>query len=467
MRPVRLALALLAVAAAAAAASADPSSAITGGGPAASTAGGSSRSSSRSNGAAAIISGSDAASSSTIISSSKSSSSSSRSSSSSSRTSGGSGSISSIKAAPAPADADASIAAVHPHAAAKAAVAAALSRTALLRMSAHPAPHYLNYSLSVSRDTFEICKNQSGLHRETSLEDLLPIYGLPAALLQGPSVSAATLAAAVAAAAPTARLVAAPLVRGAAELEAARRAGGAAPARLPKLVHFTVRDKNDMLPHQALSIATWARLNPGYSILLYDDADILGFMHTYHARHLPLFRRLGSQVERTDLWRYLVLCTFGGVYADSDVVAGQPIDSWAQDAGLLTGVENAFETVAAARRRDYTRVMQLVQWTIAARRGHPVVCRMGDYIARRLDAEEAGTAGEADRDHAILERTGPGRWSSSVHDYLKEQGVIPETLVGGGVVGDVRILPQSTFGCASNTVNRDDDMAYVYHSEWI
>jgi len=351
---------------------------------------------------------------------------------------------------------------LHPHEAARAAVAKALSRTGALVMSASPAPRYLNYSLSTSRDTFEICKNQSGLHREIPLEELLPIYGLPAALLEGKSVSTATLAAAIRAAAPTARLVTRPLDAGAAELEATPDGPG---DRLPKLVHFTVRDKNDMLPHQALSIASWARLNPGHSILLYDDVDIRAFITTYHAHHLPLFHRLQSQVERTDLWRYLVLCTFGGVYADSDVVAGRPIATWAQDAGLLTGVENAFETMAAARRRDYTRVMQLVQWTIAARRGHEVVCRMGDYISRRLDAEAAGTIAETNRDHAILERTGPGIWSSSVHDYLRERRVIPETLVGGGRAGDVRILPQSVFGCASNTVNIEDPMAYVYHSE--
>jgi hypothetical protein len=180
---------------------------------------------------------------------------------------------------------------------------------------------------------------------------------------------------------------------------------------------------------------------------------------------VALFKRLGSQVERTDLWRYLVLCTFGGVYADSDVVAGRPVSGWAQDAGLLTGVENVFEDLAAARRRDYTGVMQVVQWTIAARPGHPAVCRMGDYVQRRVDAEAAGAAGggDQDRDHAILERTGPGIWSRSVHDYIREHGVAPEAVVGGARVGDLRLLPQSSFGCASSTVNLADPLAYVYH----
>jgi hypothetical protein len=384
----------------------------------------------------------------------------------------------------------------------------AAARAAPLRASARPAPRYEGYSLAVSRDTFDICRNQSGRgQHEIGLDALPALYGLPASLLRWRRVSGAQLAAVVAEAAPRARLVLTPMAEvGLPPVAAAAAAGGGGNvssgsgssggrgsstpsgdrplgsssansssansssansggggARLPRLVHFTVRNKAAMLPHQALSIATWARLNPGYTISVYDDADVAAFMAAHHPEALPLFWRLDSQVERTDLWRYLVLCTLGGVYADSDVVAGRPVDEWAQDAGLLTGVENVFEALPAARARDYTRLMQVVQWTIAAAPGHPVVCRMGEYIRRRVDAEAAGAVPADERDHAILERTGPGIWSSSVHDYLRAHGVVPESAVGGAKVGDVRLLPQSVFGCASSTVNLSDPMAYAYH----
>ena len=38
---------------------------------------------------------------------------------------------------------------------------------------------------------------------------------------------------------------------------------------------------------------------------------------------LPTFDGLPSQVERTDMWRYMVLCAHGGVYADSDVLCAK------------------------------------------------------------------------------------------------------------------------------------------------
>jgi hypothetical protein len=43
---------------------------------------------------------------------------------------------------------------------------------------------------------------------------------------------------------------------------------------VPLLVHITIKNKTAMLPHQAASVASWAKLNPGYVIVLYDDVDI-------------------------------------------------------------------------------------------------------------------------------------------------------------------------------------------------
>lgn len=106
---------------------------------------------------------------------------------------------------------------------------------------------------------------------------------------------------------------------------------------------------------QVLAMASWAYFNPGYSLMLFDDADIRAFMTTYYPDLLATFDGLGSPVERTDLWRYLVLCRLGGVYADSDVMAARPISQWAQDAGLLVGIENVFTTPEEARQRSYSR----------------------------------------------------------------------------------------------------------------
>jgi hypothetical protein len=129
--------------------------------------------------------------------------------------------------------------------------------------AALPAPRPLarvhsNYTFNTSRDTFELCREQSGLKREISLEELLPQFGLPKDLTQRKVITLAQTLELSAAAAPRATLVVAPMLHGDADL------AGSLSEALPRLVHFTVRDKDALVPHQAVSIISWAVKNPGY-----------------------------------------------------------------------------------------------------------------------------------------------------------------------------------------------------------
>ncbi|KAF6260812.1 hypothetical protein COO60DRAFT_1637322 [Scenedesmus sp. NREL 46B-D3] len=321
-------------------------------------------------------------------------------------------------------------------------------------------PELIGYNFSNSKDTFELCHETAGLTRDIPLEELLPTFKLPSDLTLRKHTTLAQLIELLHATQPDFKVVYKPMLFGEADIGSLVSPGG-----LPRLVHFTVKDKDKLKPHQVVSMASWAFFNPGHSLMLFDDDDVREFMTSYYPELLPTFDGLGSPVERTDVWRYLVLCRMGGVYADSDVVAARPVADWVQDAGLLVGIENVFTTPEEAKRRDYTRQVQMVQWAIASRKGHPVVCRMGQYVAQHVREEAAGEYVDPDRDHAILERTGPGIWSSSVHDYIAENGgVRVEDLVAGGKVGDVRVLPQPVFGCASATWNPTEDvLPYVYH----
>lgn len=320
-------------------------------------------------------------------------------------------------------------------------------------------PELIGYNFNNSKDTFELCHDTAQLTRDIPLEELLPIFKLPNDLVQRKHTSLAQLIELLHVTQPDFKVVYEPMLFGEADIGSLLSPGG-----LPRLLHFTVKDKDKLKPHQVVTMASWAFFNPGHSLMLFDDDDIREFMTSYYPELLPTFDGLGSPVERTDMWRYLVLCRMGGVYADSDVVAARPVADWVQDAGLLVGIENVFTTPEEAKRRDYTRQVQMVQWAIASRKGHPVVCRMGQYIAQHVQEEAAGEFVDPDRDHAILERTGPGIWSSSVHDYIAEYNVRVEDLVAGGRVGDVRVLPQPVFGCASATWNPTEDvLPYVYH----
>ena len=56
------------------------------------------------------------------------------------------------------------------------------------------------------------------------------------------------------------------------------------------LVHMTFKDKDAFQRHHVLSIASWARANPDYALLLYDDGDLSRYL-SYDAETLALYNR--------------------------------------------------------------------------------------------------------------------------------------------------------------------------------
>jgi hypothetical protein len=224
----------------------------------------------------------------------------------------------------------------------------------LLHIGSTVAPVLGNYTFSTAQDTFHVCKQEGGDRRDVSQEELMQQFGLPKDLHKQRFFDLPQLVELLHAVQPEFKVEYEPMLS--AETDISRLVDPSPQTHpLPKMVHFTVKDKNKLRPHQVLSMASWAHYNPGYRLMLFDDDDIRSFMNTYYADLLPTFDALGSPVERADMWRYLVLCKLGGVYADSDVMAARPISQWAQDAGLLVGIENVFTTPEEARQRSYSR----------------------------------------------------------------------------------------------------------------
>lgn len=95
--------------------------------------------------------------------------------------------------------------------------------------------------------------------------------------------------------------------------------------------------------------------------------------------------------------------------------------------------------------------IQITQWTMAAKKSHPVVCGMGAAIKAFVEKEAADGnkfEQEVGHDASILSRTGPGIWSTQVHGYINQMGSKPEDVVDGMQVADLVILPQAAFGCS-------------------
>jgi mannosyltransferase OCH1-like enzyme len=82
---------------------------------------------------------------------------------------------------------------------------------------------------------------------------------------------------------------------------------------------------------------TWIKLNPEYQYNLVDDDEIKKFIQTHFPHYLPAFGKIEHGASRADLWRYLVMFKYGGVYADVDCICVNPLKEWINpDAAYVT-----------------------------------------------------------------------------------------------------------------------------------
>ncbi|KAL6771149.1 hypothetical protein ACKKBF_B34135 [Auxenochlorella protothecoides x Auxenochlorella symbiontica] len=210
-----------------------------------------------------------------------------------------------------------------------------------------------------------------------------------------------------------------------------------APKLIPRILHQTYKSAD--VPQSARRLMlSWRTLHPGWDIRFYDDQDCLDFVRREFPEYLAAYRSLERDVQRSDFFRYMVVLRLGGVYADIDTEARQPLDGLlASSDTLVVGWESDFPDAQATVDAWYVRPRQVLQWVFAAAPGHPALRAACDRIA-------AGVATRHSLSPAIdtLERTGPGLFTD----------VVLEAAAGSPWAGaardpwTVRILPRVAFG---------------------
>jgi hypothetical protein len=69
-------------------------------------------------------------------------------------------------------------------------------------------------------------------------------------------------------------------------------------------------------------------MNPEYEYRLHDDNDILDFIKKDFPDYLEGYKKIKYGASKADLWRYLIIYKYGGVYADIDCRCINPLREW-------------------------------------------------------------------------------------------------------------------------------------------
>ncbi len=181
---------------------------------------------------------------------------------------------------------------------------------------------------------------------------------------------------------------------------------------IPRAFHQTWKTPHLSTDLQELR-QTWVRLHPEWHHRFWSDPDAESFVRRHYPKLLPLYEAYPMPVQRADMFRYLILYHFGGVYADVDFEALQAMDSLLEGNSLILGREPERHT------GWHGKTLLLCNAWMAASRKHPFMRFVLDCLP------------EASSRPGALQSTGPFFLTECYEAYPRKQDITlldPEVL---------------------------------------
>lgn len=195
---------------------------------------------------------------------------------------------------------------------------------------------------------------------------------------------------------------------------------------IPKLIHQTLKSRSLLTEPYIVNLERMRALNPGWTISVYEDEECLEFIRMYFDREmLRTYRAINPRygAARADLFRYLLLYRYGGVYLDIKSSAALPLDAVLRpdDHYLLShwdnGRDRPFEGWGVHAETPYPGEFQ--QWHIVASPRHPFLEQVARCVQRNIHDYNASRDGTGKR--AVLRTTGPIAYTRAICPLLADE----------------------------------------------
>lgn len=95
---------------------------------------------------------------------------------------------------------------------------------------------------------------------------------------------------------------------------------------IPKIMHQIWSEKQMALPDYMITLSeTWKTFHLDWDYEFWDDARITAFVYNEYPQYREAYLAFPFDIQRWDAVRYLILYTYGGLYADFDIEFLKPI----------------------------------------------------------------------------------------------------------------------------------------------
>ena len=166
-----------------------------------------------------------------------------------------------------------------------------------------------------------------------------------------------------------------------------------ADAPIPRLIHMTASDPNRLPAELRGNLDDIRARNPGWELLVHDDADILSFIgRAYGPAVLAVQSLIDARygAARADCFRYLCLYAEGGVYLDLKSSTLVPLDTWlrADDRFIVSQWDNGpgakYEDWGLQPELRHVPGGEYQQWFIASSAGNPFLRAVVEAVLRNI-----------------------------------------------------------------------------------
>lgn len=139
------------------------------------------------------------------------------------------------------------------------------------------------------------------------------------------------------------------------------------PPKIPKIIHQTWKFENDEIVKKSKN--SWLKHHPDYKYYFYTDHECHNFVKNFYPQYFNTYKNL-KIIEQVDIWRYLVIHKYGGIYADIDTICIKNISSLLLNNNIVVGIE-------------YDSPIQYLQWFFASVPKNPIFIELVNEIIYR------------------------------------------------------------------------------------
>ncbi|ETO16267.1 hypothetical protein RFI_21088 [Reticulomyxa filosa] len=185
---------------------------------------------------------------------------------------------------------------------------------------------------------------------------------------------------------------------------------------------------------QPKNAKSWTEQNEGWNYIHFNDNDMISVITKYLLQNKHVNTTQSNEwiksfldkmliIEKADLFRYIAIYEYGGVYIDDDVLCKVPIEEWLDryntslnsttlgELDVIVGIEFTY--------RRNPNPLQLVQWTFAAKQHNLLIQFIIDTcISYILNDKHHGD---------VVQRTGPGMFTHAILKYLLTHALVPQS----------------------------------------